>query len=187
MKRTQKFFALGLIGMLGLTLSTSANSAPTQADQTGYQLLERLVQVMVKAVAPGGTEDINQGIILLAKELKTAREAKRMDDLFAIRYSRLLSVIRQAVLKDPEVLYWPMYRYSMVDFIEERTGWIPDWKELLFIVNDHGGSGIGLAFLADAIMNEVVSLHIHLDNLAKRPDILKAYMEKSMKGIGEGK
>jgi len=37
-----------------------------------------------------------------------------------------------------------------------------------------------LAILADAIMSEVVSLHIHLETLAQSPDILKAYMEKGM-------
>jgi hypothetical protein len=80
-----------------------------------------------------------------------------------------------------------MYRYEMVDFIEERTGRIPDWKDLLFIVNDHGGAGVGLGVIADAVMSEVVSLHIHLDNLARRPDILKSYLERSMKAAGPDK
>ena len=61
---------------------------------------------------------------------------------------------------------------------------MPDWGNLLFIVNDHGGSGVGLGILSDAIMSEVVSLHIHLENLARRPEILKSYVEKGMKGIG---
>jgi hypothetical protein len=64
---------------------------------------------------------------------------------------------------------------------------MPDWDDLLFIVNDHGGSGVGLAILSDAIMSEVVSLHIYLETLAKRPEILKSYMEKSMKAAGAGK
>jgi len=64
---------------------------------------------------------------------------------------------------------------------------MPDWDKLLFIVNDHGGSGVGLAILSDAIMSEVVSLHIHLENLAKRPEILKSYMEKGMRGVGPRK
>jgi hypothetical protein len=38
-----------------------------------------------------------------------------------------------------------------------------------------------------AIMSEVVSLHIHLETLDRRPEILKSDMEKSMKGIGGGK
>jgi len=44
-----------------------------------------------------------------------------------------------------------------------------------------------LAFIADAIMSEVVSLHIYLETLAKRPEILKVYMEKGMKAAGPGK
>ncbi len=170
------FFALAMFGGVG--------KPQTPADQTGFQLLDRLVTVMVKAVAPGGdSADFDQNILLLAKELKSAQGVRRVDDLFAVRYSRLLSAVRQAVLRDPEVLYWPMYRFNMIDFIEERTGQMPDWDDLLFMVNDHGGSGVGLVVLSDAIMSEVVSLHIHLENLARRPEILKSYIEKGMKGM----
>jgi hypothetical protein len=155
----------------------------------GYDLLDRLVVTVVKAAAPGGVgvKDIGQEIIRLAKELKAAHEAKRVDDLFSVRYSRLLSAVRQAVLMDPEVLYWPMYRSAMMDFVEERTGRMPEWKDVLFIVNDHGGAGVGLGFIADAVLSEVVSLHIHLETLDKRPDILKSYLDKGMKSAGADK
>jgi hypothetical protein len=143
---------------------------------------------MIKAVAPGGgPSNLDQDILLLSKELKAAREAKKVDDLFAIRYSRLLSAVRQAVTQDPGVLYWPMYRFHMIEFIEERTGQLPDWDDLVFMVNDHGGSGVGLGAISDALMSEVVSLHIHLENQARRPEILKNYLEKGMKGMGEVK
>jgi len=185
--------AIKLTSLILALFFVAASLSPAEldqaaTDQTGFQFLERLVVLIVKAVAPGGgSEDIGQSIIGLAKDLKSAREAKRVDDLFAIRYSRLLSAVRQALLMDPEVLYWPMYRYNMVDFIEERTGRIPDWKDLLFIVNDHGGAGVGLGILADAIMSEVVSLHIHLETLDRRPEILKNYVDKGMKAAGPGK
>lgn len=188
MKKVCGLGAIMLVGALVTVTLSLAEPVQTAADQTGYQFLDRLVVLIVKAVAPGGgSGDIGQDIILLAKELKSAHEAKRVDDLFAIRYSRLLTAVRQSLLKDPEVLYWPMYRFTMMDFIEERTGRMPGWNELLFIVNDHGGSGVGLAILADAVMSEVVSLHIHLETLAKRPEILKSYMEKGMKAAGAGK
>jgi hypothetical protein len=44
-----------------------------------------------------------------------------------------------------------------------------------------------LDIIADAIISEVVSLHIYLETLAKRPEILQIYMEKSMKAAGPGK
>jgi hypothetical protein len=188
MNKIVRLMAIMLAGIFTLATFNPAGPAQAPADETGFQFLDRLVVLLAKAAAPGGgSVDIDQNLLLLAKELKPAREAKRVDDLFAIRYSRLLSAVRQAVLRDPETLYWPMYRFKMIDFIEERTGQMPDWDKLLFIVSDHGGSGVGLAILSDAIMSEVVSLHIHLENLARRPEILKSYMEKSMKGIGEGR
>jgi len=188
LNKIPKLRAMMLAGIFLAATASPTEPAQAPTDQTGFQLLNRLVVLMVKAAAPGGgSGDIGQNIIALAKELKSARVATRVDDLFAVRYSRLLSAVRQAVLMDPEVLYWPMYRYNMVDFIEERTGRIPDWKDLLFIVNDYGGAGVGLGVIADAVMSEVVSLHIHLETLARRPEILKSYMEKGMKAAGAGK
>ena len=188
MKKSVTIIAFLSVGLWTTAMFCPAGTTEDPADQTGFQLLDRLVGTIVKAVGSGsGSADLDQNILLLAKELKSAREAKRVDDLFAVRYSRLLSAVRQAAIKDPEVLFWPMYRYNMINFIEERTGQMPDWKDLLFMINDHGGSGVGLGAISDAVMSEVVSLHIHLENLAKRPDILKSYLEKGMKDAGMGK
>lgn len=188
MKKSVPIIAFLSVGLWATAMFCPAGTTEDPADQTGFQLLDRLVTVLVKAVAPGGGPfDLDGDILLLAKDLKAAQGAKHVDGLFAIRYSRLLSATRLAAIKDPEVLYWPMYRFHMIDFIEERTGQMPDWKDLLFMVNDHGGSGVGLGAISDAVMSEVVSLHIHLENLARRQEILQSYLEKGMKGIGEGK
>jgi len=165
-------------------------AAPAQkpGEEIGYKLLSDLVLLLDRAGQ--GTIDtsaLNTGVLGLAKELKTARDAKRVEALFAVRYSRLLSAVRQGLLSDPGLLYWPMYRFSMIDFIEERTGRMPDWDKLLFVVNDHGGSGVGLAMLVEAVMSEIVSLHIHLETLERRPAILLTYLERMQKARGPGK
>jgi hypothetical protein len=85
------------------------------------------------------------------------------------------------------VLYGPMYRYAMAEFIEERTGLAPDWKDLLFKVNDHGGAGVGLAAVADAVLSEVVTLHLHLENLSRRDGIQQGYLERGLKAAQAGK
>jgi len=188
MKKFIGIMAIALMGFFVFLGFGGAATGPAPVDRTGFQLLDRLVIVLVKSVAPGGdSATLDQSIFRLAKDLKSAREAKRVDDLFAVRYSRLLSAVLQAAIKDPEVLFWPMYRFNMVDFIEERTGQMPDWKDLLFMVNDHGGSGVGLGAVSDAVMSEVVSLHIHLENFDRRPEILKTYLEKGMQGVGAEK
>jgi hypothetical protein len=188
MKRTTRTAALALVGVLTLATFPAAGPAQAPVGQAGFQLLDRLVVLLVRSVAPGAKPvDLDQAVLSLAKNLKAAREAKQVDELFAIRYSRMLSAVRQAVLRDPDVLYWPMYRSRMIDFIEERTGQMPDLDKLLFMVNDHGGSGVGLAAISDAVMSEVVSLHLHLETLGRRPDVLKSYMEKGLKEAGAGK
>lgn len=186
MKRHITF--MGLVVAAAAMAAATASSmvqAPAASAQPGFDLLDRLVVLVVTSAAPGGgSGDIGQSVLKLAKDLKAAREAKRVDDLFAVRYSRLLSAVRQAATMDPEVLYWPMYRYAMADFIEERTGQAPDWKALAFMVNDHGGAGVGLAALADAVLSEVVALHLHLENLSRREGLRQSYLDKGLRAAG---
>jgi hypothetical protein len=177
MKRTIPLFCLLAL----LAASNPAAAAPPQkaADGPGVKLLSDLL-LLIDRTAQGKIDvgAANAGVVALARDLKAARDAKSVDPLFAVRYSRLLSAVRQALLTDPEMLYWPMYRYSMVDFIEERTGQMPDWGRLLFVVGDHGGSGVGLATLVEAVTSEIVSLHIHLETLERRPAVLQTYLER---------
>ena len=188
MNRNMRLMAPIAVGIFLATMLSPGGQGQSAPDRTGYQFLDRLVALMVRSAAPGGDAgDIGKEIVLLARELKAAQAAERVDDLFAVRYSRLLSAVRQALLMDPGVLYWPMYRYAMADFIEERTGRTPDWKDLRFKVNDHGGAGVGLGTIADAVMSEVVSLHIHLETMARRPDILKGYLERGMNAVTPAK
>lgn len=179
--------AKSMVWVLAASLAAATLSAGGQAPPAaaGFELLERLVVLVVTSAAPGGGgKDPGQGAILLAKDLKAAREAGQVDDLFAVRYTRLLSAVRQAATMDPEVLYWPMYRYAMVDFIEERAGQPPDWKALEFMINDHGGAGVGLAAIADAVLSEVVALHLHLENLSRREGLRQSYLDKGLKAAG---
>jgi len=161
--------------------------APDAVQAEGFRLLERLVGAVVRAAAPGGARaDAGAEAVALAVELRAARDAGRVDELFAVRYGRLLGAVRQAVITDPEVLSWPLYRYAMADFIEERTGRPPDWEDLLFKVRDHGGSGVGLGTIADAVMSEVVTLHLHLENASRRPRIQEEYLARGLAGARGG-
>jgi hypothetical protein len=186
MNKPIRIVAMAFTGLfLIAAMVPAAGQAPAASAHPGFDLLDRLIVLVVASAAPGGgSGDIGQGVLKLAKDLNAAREAKRVDDLFAVRYSRLLSAVRQAATMDPEVLYWPMYRYAMADFIEERTGQAPDWKALAFMVNDHGGAGVGLAAIADAVLSEAVALHLHLENLSRLDGIRQSYLDKGLKAAG---
>jgi hypothetical protein len=188
MKKHIKFMGLAAAAALAAATVCAAGQTPPAPAQPGFDLLDRLVVLVVVSAAPGGGGgDIGRGVLQLAKDLKADHAAKRVDDLFAVRYARLLSAVRQAATMDPEVLYWPMYRYAMADFIEERTGQAPDWKALAFMVNDHGGAGVGLAAIADAVLSEVVALHLHLENLSRRDNLRQGYLDKGLKAAGVNK
>ena len=183
--KVQSFWILSMVVAVNVSMAAPIRQSGQEA---GFKMLERLVLLMGRAGQGSGSLDQwNAELLSLARELKSGRDAKRIDALFAVRYSRLLSGVRQALSGDPELLYWPMYRFSMVDFIEERTGRMPDWNKLLFVVSDHGGSGVGLAMIVEAVMSEVVNLHIYLESLDKRQGILQMYLQKSSQASKTGK
>jgi hypothetical protein len=185
MKRHVKFMGLIAAAALAVAPLSAASEAPAASSRPGFDLLDRLVVLVVASAAPGGgSGDIGRGVILLAKDLRSAKEAGKIDDLFAVRYSRLLSAVRQAATMDPAGLYWPLYRYALAEFIEGRTGRAPDWKDLEFMVNDHGGAGVGLGAVADAVLSEVVALHLHLENLSRLDGIRQSYLDKGLKAAG---
>jgi len=172
--------------LLVLMAAAAATATPVRAQTSprppGYALLSDLVALVDQAAR--GAADVaatNAGLLSLAQRVSAAAAAKSVDPIFAVRYTRLLSALRQGLLADPGMLYWPMYRASMMDFIEERTGRPPDWSKLVFVVGDHGGSGVGLAMLVEPVMSEVVSLHIHLESLDRRQAILESYMKGAAK------
>jgi hypothetical protein len=172
--------------LLVLSAAAVAAATPVRAQTSprppGYVLLSDLVALVDQAAR--GAADVaaaNAGLLTLAQRVSAASAAKSVDPIFAVRFSRLLSAIRQGLLADPGLLYWPMYRGSMMDFIEERTGRPPDWNKLVFVVGDHGGSGVGLALLVEPVMSEVVSLHVHLESLHRREAILESYMKGAAK------
>ena len=172
-----------LLVLLAAAVTAAAPArAQTSPRPPGYALLSDLVALVDQAAR--GAADVaatNAGVLTLAQRVSAASAAKSVDPIFAVRYARLLSALRQGLLADPGLLYWPMYRASMMNFIEERTGRPPDWSTLVFVVGDHGGSGVGLATLIEAVMSEVVSLHIHLENAGRRQGILEDYLAKPTK------
>jgi hypothetical protein len=177
----RRFAFLMVVIVLSPAFSVLADAEPA-APHPGYALLSDLVAVVDQA-ARGAADAAatNTALLTLAKSARAAAGAKTVDPIFAVRYTRLLSALRQGLLADPGMLYWPMYRASMMDFIEERTGRPPDWNTLVFVVGDHGGSGVGLALLVEPVMSEVVSLHIHLESLRRREAILESYMKSAAK------
>jgi hypothetical protein len=151
---------------------------PAGASPSGFRLLDKLVSILLVAGSPGASVSPLDEIIGLSGQLKTERAAGRVDDVFAARFSRLLSVVRFSVDPKPQPQDWPMTRFLMMDFIEQATGRMPDGKDIQDNVSHHGGPGIGLAMLADAVLSEVVNLHIYLETLPRRQEIVRRYMDK---------
>jgi hypothetical protein len=178
--------ALVVLCVFAAVCAAQASPAPAVGRQPGNEVGFRLLRDLVAVVdqAARGAADVaatNAALLTLAQRASAASAAKSVDPIFAVRYARLLSALRQGLVADPGMLYWPMYRASMMDFIEERTGRPPDWNTLVFVVGDHGGSGVGLALLVEPVMSEVVSLHIHLESLHRREAILESYMKGAAK------
>jgi hypothetical protein len=106
------------IAVLLVLLAVAVAAATPVRTQTsprppGFALLSDLVALMNQA-ARGAAQPAaaSADLLGLAKRLQTAAAEKAVDPIFAVRYTRLLSALRQGLLADPGMLYWPMYRWT---------------------------------------------------------------------------
>ncbi len=165
--------AIGLILGLALVLSVPAAPVPPPtADKTvGYALIDKLnrsFQDMAQK-GTGGTDVVEKVLVGLMKDAKQARKDDKIDAVFFQRYSRVLRILYTAVLKDPDQtgILMPLIEREMAAFVSDMTGekWSAEGKE-------------NIGQLAWAASQAIIELHLYLDTLDQRQQILKSFEVK---------
>jgi len=167
--------ALALVIGFALVLTgTSAEnfSASSFDKNVGYSLiaeLSRSFQNMAQSDV-GGPAAVTHVLTALMKDAKQARKDAKINAVFFQRFSRILRILYTAVLADPDKtgILMPLIEREMGDFVLEATG--ESWS-------GSGRSGIGQ--LANAVAQSIIDLHIYLDTMDQRENIMKSFEDKS--------
>jgi len=142
------------------------------ADEAGYALLDKYI-LSFKQMAEegtGGIEKVENALEGMMAEAKKDKAQGLIDPVFFNRYRRLLMITKLAIIEDPEGILSPLIEREISEFIEDITG------EKL----NMGGKG-GIGAMAGALAEEVINLHMYLDNKKNREKLMEELKKKITK------
>jgi hypothetical protein len=168
----RKSICLSVLICLAVPLLAEDPSAVPVDKKVGYALLDALGQAFrqMAATGSGGVENMTRAVEGFMVDAKKARAENQIDAVFFARYGRILGIIKLVVAPDPSGILSHMIDQELRTFVYDILG--EDWR-------DSGPGAINQ--VANSIADEIINLHLYLDNLEMREKLRKAW-DKSMPG-----
>jgi hypothetical protein len=165
----KKLMCLSILIFLTVPLLAEEPGAAPLDKKIGYALLDAIGQTFheMAVAGTGGVEKVTQAVSKFMADAKKAKEQKQIDPVFFERYRRILAVIKLAVAPDPEGILVPIFDEELSRFVREVLG--EEYKS-------SGPQAIGQ--VANAIADEIINLHLYLDDFEKKEELRKAWDEK---------
>jgi len=135
----------------------------------GYALLENLI-LTFKALADEKASNISKVDEALSSAMADAIKANsesKVDPVFFRRYSRVLMIIKLIVVEDRTGILGSLVGQELGNFVEDVKG-----------VKGELTGGKGIANVADAITEEIINLHLYLDNKEKKKKLREEIEQK---------
>jgi hypothetical protein len=150
-----------------------ATMAPAAKDGAGYVLLDKIVAGF-KTMAEkgsGGYEGVNNLLEDAMGEAKAASAQGKIDGHFFSRYRRLLVVAKLAIIDSP------YDREGILDefIVREINSFVDDVTGEQGSLDAKGENKRGIGSVAGAMVEEIINLHVYLDSLKTRPELLKKF------------
>ncbi len=105
-------------------------------------------------------------------EAKKAKKEDQIDQVFFRHYNRLLIVIKLVIVEDTEGILSPLIEREVGGFVEDVKGAKAD-------IMGEGAVGV----VAEAIAEEIINLSLYLDNLKRKQELKKKFMEFGKKPL----
>ncbi len=138
-------------------------------EEPGYVLLDKFTEAFRQMAesGSGGREAVTKALQTLMIEARQAKDKREVDPVFFGGYIRVLQILRLATIEDPARILAPLTEKEIKAFIEDVKGEKPDFTK----------NKIGQ--IAEAIAEEIISLHLYLDTKEERTKLWKEYEKKS--------
>jgi len=118
----------------------------------------------------GGREKVIPALEEMMADAKKAKDQEQIDPVFFNRYNRLLMVMKLFLVEDEEGILKPVIEREVGEFVWDVEG-----------IKLEGSGKKTIGFVSQAIADELVNLHLYLDNIEKKMELRKKLME-----IGSG-
>ncbi len=165
----KKSASLLILILTAVSLMAGESGGAPVDKKVGYALLDALGQTFYEMAmtGTGGVEKVTGAVQKFMADARKAKDQNQIDGVFFVRYTRVLAIIKVAVAPDPEGLLVPMFSNQLGWFVHEVLG--EDYKA-------SGPQAIGQ--IANAIADEIINLHLYLDNMETKEKLRKAWDEK---------
>ncbi len=152
----------------GFLFAEESGIAPVNK-KVGYALLDAIGQTFQEMAVSGtgGVEKVNDAVLKFMADARKARDQNQIDAVFFARYRRILAIIKLAVAPDPQGILVPVFEQELRRFVYEVLG--EEYKA-------SGPEAIGQ--VANAIADEIINLHLYLDNIETKEKLRRAWDEK---------
>ncbi len=158
------------IFLFSFCLITFADADKPAKTQTGYALLDRFITTFQELARSGsGREILEPRLQALMKDAKKAFQQKEIDSIFFLRFKKLLALSKLISTLDPENILEGIISRQTEDFVRDTLG--EDIKQ----------ARVSVGQLAMAISEEIIDLHLYLDNWEARENLRKKFMEDTSK------
>jgi hypothetical protein len=166
-------FTACIILLSAVSWAAEDTSTAAAKNEAGYALLDKIVAGF-KTMAQkgsGGYESVNNLLEEAMAEAKVAKAQGKIDSPFFSRYRRLLEVAKLAIIDSP------YDREGILDefIVREINAFVDDVTGERGTLEATGENKRGIGAVAGAMAEEIINLHVYLDGLNTRPELLKKF------------
>jgi hypothetical protein len=122
------------------------------------------------AKGSGGREKVIPALEEMMADAKRAKDQEQIDPVFFNRYNRLLMVMKLFLVEDEEGILGPVIEREIREFVWDVEG-----------IKLDGAGEKNIGYVSEAIADELVNLHLYLDNIEKKKEL-----KKKLEGMGSG-
>ena len=137
--------------------------------KAGYTLLDEFIMTFKRMAETGswGRTKVDQALESMMADALKAKEENQVDPVFFRRFNRLLMTCKLFIVEDREGILGPLIESEISRFVEDVKGIKTDVM---------GKKAIGS--IADALAEEIINLHLYLDNVKRKEELRKEFEKK---------
>ena len=162
----------GLIVLVALAFPALAGdaAAPAIDKKVGYALLDSFTTFFhdMAVSGSGGYEKVSAAFKKFMSDANQARQQNQIDQVFFARYKRILAVMGLTMIPSGEGIFEDILNQELGHFV----------KDVLGEESKIGAKGQAIGQLASAVSEEILNLHLYLDDLEAKEKLRKSFEGK---------
>jgi len=166
----RKLLSLGILFCLAMPILAEDPAASPLEKKVGYALLDSFTDFFHEMAisGSGGYEKVSKAFQKFIAEANKAKEQKQIDQVFYARYKRILAVMGLSMIPYDEGIFSDILNQEFGHFVKDVLG-----EEL---TSFKGSPAVGK--LAQAVSEEILNLHLYLDNSEAKDKLRKSFEKK---------